>query len=77
MTNKYDSLVVAIEAGANTAGGLKSGDKFTGAMGAARELYCAGSMEYDCFISGYIAALDKVFPNGIKCKIVNNQYFIQ
>jgi hypothetical protein len=76
MSNKYDSLIVAIEAGANMAGGLKSGDQFIGAMDAASQLYCVGSKEYDCFISGYIAALNTVFPNGIKCNVINNQYFI-
>ena len=76
MTNKYDAMIAAIEAGANTAGNLKSGDKFTGAMDAASQLYCAGSNEYHCFISGYIAALNTVFPDGVRCNVVGNDYFI-
>jgi len=77
MANKYTTLIEAIEAGANMAGNLKTGDKFIGAMEAAIQFYPANSKEYDCFISGYIAALNTVFPNGIKCNVSGNEFIIQ
>lgn len=77
MTNKYDTLIQAIDAGANMAGNLKTGDKFIGAMEAAIQFYPADSKEYQCFISGYIAALNTTFPDGIKCQAIGDEFIIQ
>lgn len=68
--NKYEKAHVAWETGHNLATRLQAGDVFIGASNHADKLYEPRSLEYNCFISGYLDGLDERFGKSVPCDVV-------